>query len=88
MKDEGERMKQILGVAAVQQPLLHPSSFRLHQPQCVSRSCSMTVANPTLMAPRKMGRWPDNTRSTATTFLLIFVLFPLLCLLAWWFVRG
>ncbi|MCH7685762.1 MAG: hypothetical protein IH899_03620 [Planctomycetes bacterium] len=35
-----------------------------------------------------MGRWPDQSRSTWTTFLLIFVLFPLLALLAWWFVRG
>jgi hypothetical protein len=35
-----------------------------------------------------MGRWPDNLRSTWMTFLAIFVLFPLLCLLAWWFVRG
>ena len=33
-----------------------------------------------------MGRWPDNTRATLITALLIFVLFPLLCLLAWWFV--
>lgn len=35
-----------------------------------------------------MGRWPDNTRSTIITFVLIFVLFPLLCYLAWWFVAG
>lgn len=35
-----------------------------------------------------MGRWPDNTRSTLLTFALIFVLFPLLCLLAWCFVGG
>jgi hypothetical protein len=35
-----------------------------------------------------MGRWPDNTRANWLTFALIFVLFPLLCLLAWWFVRG
>jgi hypothetical protein len=35
-----------------------------------------------------MGRWPDDKRSTLTTFALIFLLFPLLCALAWWFVRG
>jgi hypothetical protein len=35
-----------------------------------------------------MGRWPDNVRSTWLTFLIIFVLFPLLAALAWWFVRG
>ena len=34
-----------------------------------------------------MGRWPDNTRSTLTTFVLIFVLFPLLCAACWWFVK-
>jgi len=35
-----------------------------------------------------MGRWPDDSRSIWTTILLIFVLFPLLCALAWWYVRG
>jgi hypothetical protein len=35
-----------------------------------------------------MARWPDNSRSVATTILLIFVVFPLLCFLTWWFVRG
>lgn len=35
-----------------------------------------------------MARWPDNTRSLLMTILLIFVLFPLLCWLAWWFVSG
>ncbi len=34
-----------------------------------------------------MGRWPDSKRSTLTTALLMFVLFPLLCLLAWWYVN-
>jgi len=34
-----------------------------------------------------MGRWPDNTRSPLVTALLIFLLVPLLCALAWWFVR-
>jgi hypothetical protein len=34
-----------------------------------------------------MARWPDKTRSTLLTFVLIFILFPLLCFLAWWFVR-
>jgi hypothetical protein len=35
-----------------------------------------------------MGRWPDDRRSVVTTALLIFVLFPLLCWLAWWYVHG
>jgi hypothetical protein len=35
-----------------------------------------------------MARWPDNLRGTLLTVLSVFVLFPLLCLLAWWFVRG
>jgi hypothetical protein len=35
-----------------------------------------------------MGRWPDDRRSTLITFLLIFLLTPLLFWLAWWFVRG
>ncbi|VAX39348.1 hypothetical protein MNBD_PLANCTO02-937 [hydrothermal vent metagenome] len=35
-----------------------------------------------------MGRWPDESRSTLTTAALIFILFPLLCALAWWFVEG
>jgi hypothetical protein len=34
-----------------------------------------------------MARWPDGTRSTITMIVLMFGGFPLLCLLAWWFVR-
>jgi hypothetical protein len=34
-----------------------------------------------------VGRWPNEKRSVATTFLLIFVAFPLLAWLAYWFVR-
>lgn len=34
-----------------------------------------------------MGRWPDKPRSQWATFGILFVLFPLLCWLAWWFVR-
>ncbi|RMG33836.1 MAG: hypothetical protein D6725_15180 [Planctomycetota bacterium] len=33
-----------------------------------------------------MGRWPDSTRATIATALLLFVVFPLLCWLAWWWV--
>jgi hypothetical protein len=33
-----------------------------------------------------VGRWPDKSRSALMTFVLIFVLFPLLCFLCWWFV--
>lgn len=36
----------------------------------------------------RMARWPDNIRATLLTALLIFVLFPLLCFLAWWFVTS
>jgi hypothetical protein len=35
-----------------------------------------------------MARWPDNLRSTVIGFLLIFVLFPFLAWLCWWFVGG
>jgi hypothetical protein len=33
-----------------------------------------------------MGRWPNQKRMDVTTALLIFVLFPLLAWLAWWYV--
>lgn len=36
----------------------------------------------------RMGRWPDNSRSTLITFLMIFLLFPLLAWLCVWFMRG
>ena len=35
-----------------------------------------------------MARWPDTPQGTWVTFALIFLLFPLLCALAWWFVKG
>jgi len=35
-----------------------------------------------------MGRWPDSKRSTLVTFLLIFVLTPLLAAVCWWFVKA
>lgn len=35
----------------------------------------------------EMGRWPNQRRSQWTTFGIMFVLFPLLCWLAWWFVK-
>ena len=35
-----------------------------------------------------MGRWPNQTRSTIVTAALMFVLFPILAWLAWWFVKG
>lgn len=35
-----------------------------------------------------MGRWPDNDRSTLTTAVIMFVAFPILAFLAWWFVKG
>ena len=35
-----------------------------------------------------MGRWPDNSKATLTTGLVMFVVFPLLAALAWWYVHG
>lgn len=34
-----------------------------------------------------MARWPDNERSTVITALIMFVGFPALAALAWWFVK-
>jgi len=34
-----------------------------------------------------MARWPDQFRSNLIAILLIFVLFPVLCWLAWWWVK-
>jgi len=34
-----------------------------------------------------MGRWPDDRYGTLITAVLIFIVFPLLCWLAWRFVR-
>jgi hypothetical protein len=35
-----------------------------------------------------MARWPDNWRSNALAVAMIVIVLPLLCWLAWWFVRG
>ena len=35
-----------------------------------------------------MARWPRHTWTTIFTYGLIFLIFPLLCLLAYGFVRG
>jgi hypothetical protein len=35
-----------------------------------------------------MARWPDNLRSNLVGIGLVFVLFPVLCWLALWYVRG
>lgn len=34
-----------------------------------------------------MARWPDNFRANVIGFLLIFVVLPLLCWLATWYLR-
>ena len=34
-----------------------------------------------------MARWPDNWKSNLLGFAIVFVFFPLLCLLAWWWLR-
>lgn len=34
-----------------------------------------------------MARWPDNSRSNLYAALLMFVLLPLLCWLAWVYVK-
>jgi hypothetical protein len=35
-----------------------------------------------------MARWPRHTWTSLFTYLVMFVLFPLLCLLAYMWVRG
>jgi hypothetical protein len=35
-----------------------------------------------------MARWPRHVWTTLYTYLVIFVGFPLICLLAYWWVRG
>jgi hypothetical protein len=35
-----------------------------------------------------MARWPRHTWTTIFTYTAIFVLFPLLCLLAYGWIRG
>lgn len=35
-----------------------------------------------------MARWPQHTWTTWVTYGLIFILFPLLCVLAYAYVRG
>ena len=35
-----------------------------------------------------MARWPRNTRTTLATYALIFVLFPVLCVLSYLWVSG
>jgi hypothetical protein len=34
-----------------------------------------------------MARWPDNARANLIALGMIFVLLPLLCWLAWWYVK-
>jgi hypothetical protein len=34
-----------------------------------------------------MARWPDNGISNFVRFVIVFVLFPLLCWLAWWWLN-
>ena len=46
------------------------------------------VANTATSAGTAMARWPDDTRSIVTTLALVFVVFPLLCLFAYWFIHG
>lgn len=38
--------------------------------------------------PFSMARWPRNYWTTLYTYLVIFIGFPVLCLLAYGFVRG
>lgn len=35
-----------------------------------------------------MARWPDNSRANVIGMALVFGLTPLLCWLAWWWLRG
>jgi cytochrome oxidase assembly protein ShyY1 len=34
-----------------------------------------------------MARWPDSARSNVTAALIMFVGLPVLCYLAWWYVK-
>jgi hypothetical protein len=34
-----------------------------------------------------MARWPDNKRANLVALTLMLVLLPLLCWLAWWYVK-
>jgi hypothetical protein len=34
-----------------------------------------------------MARWPRNSKTTVATYAIVFLGFPLLCYLAWCFVR-
>jgi hypothetical protein len=34
-----------------------------------------------------MARWPDNFRANIVALILMFVLLPALCWLAWWYVK-
>lgn len=35
-----------------------------------------------------MAHWPDNRFTTWFTYLIVFVGFPILCWLSWWWLRG
>jgi hypothetical protein len=35
-----------------------------------------------------MARWPRHVWTSVVTYLMVFALFPLMCLLAWAWVRG
>lgn len=35
----------------------------------------------------EMARWPDNLKSNVVGFIIVFVLFPILCWLAWWWLN-
>lgn len=34
-----------------------------------------------------MAQWPDNKYTTWFTYLMVFVGFPLLCWLSWWWLK-
>jgi hypothetical protein len=36
----------------------------------------------------RMARWPRHVWTTIATYALVFILFPLLCALAYFWVRG
>jgi hypothetical protein len=37
---------------------------------------------------QSMARWPDHWRANAVALAVMLVVLPLLCVLAWWYVRG
>jgi len=59
-----------------------------------SQLSAAQAATPAVSAPQearytgRMARWPRHVWTSIFTYGTVFVLFPLLCFLAYWWVRG